>query len=291
MSIAAKVLRRVASKTTAAVNQVYFSVAPSKLECNLCGYKANTFLNDGAWHKGTRCPKCGSAVRQRLLWAALQRLDQVSADKVVKGKRVLHFAPEGCLRKALGSIAGDYKTADLFAEGYYYRVDYKIDITDMPSVPDGDFDCVIACDVLEHVNDDGKALREIHRVLKPGGYCILTVPQKDNLAQTLEDPSIVDPAERERVYGQRDHLRIYGDDFADMVSRAGFEVLAVDESFFDKESGEKNVLFPPDPPGEPSRDQSPQGVLRQEALASVDARQPLEDLRAPHHEPSVDLRG
>ena len=80
-------------------------------------------------------------------------------------------------------------------------------------VPDNSFDLVIACDVLEHVADDSEAMSEIYRVLTDNGYVILTVPQEDNLSNKLEGPTITEPDERKRIFGQNDHLRIYGDDF------------------------------------------------------------------------------
>jgi hypothetical protein len=85
----------------------------------------------------------------------------------------------------------------------------------------------------------------MHRILADGGYCVLTVPQKDNLAITYEDLSITDPKEREKVFGQFDHLRIYGNDFVDMLEQSGFKVTVVNEGDFDMDLARKYVLFPP----------------------------------------------
>lgn len=203
-------------------------------------------MSSDSWHLYSKCLKCGSGVRQRLLWAALSSLDEVSLSKVIKNKSVLHFAPEDVLRDRIRDNSSSYKSADFLAEGYDYKdIDLNIDMSNMKQIKDGQFDCVIACDVLEHVPDHIGAMREANRVLKKGGYCILTVPQKDHLDKTIEDLTTNDPKEREMKFGQRDHLRIYGDDFVQILSNAGFEVTAVDETFFDKETVQKFVLFPP----------------------------------------------
>jgi SAM-dependent methyltransferase len=167
-------------------------------------------------------------------------------EKLIRGKRVLHFAPEGILTNLIKDQASTYETADFLTEGYAYdRIDHNIDISDMKEIGSGSFDCVIACDVLEHVPDHMKGIREMHRILADGGYCVLTVPQKDNLAITYEDLSITDPKEREKVFGQFDHLRIYGNDFVDMLEQSGFKVTVVNEGDFDMDLARKYVLFPP----------------------------------------------
>lgn len=227
------------------VHQFFFTFAKSSVECNICNCKDSRMSSDG-WHLYSKCFKCGSGVRQRLLWASLSQLEAVSLARVIRNKNVLHFAPEDVLRDLIKNNSASYKSADFLAEGYDYNdIDLNIDMSNMKEVRDEEFDCVIACDVLEHVPDHLAAMREANRVLKKGGYCILTVPQKDNLAKTIEDLTITDPKERELKFGQRDHLRIYGNDFDQLLSNAGFEVLAVDETFFDKETVRRFVLFPP----------------------------------------------
>jgi SAM-dependent methyltransferase len=227
------------------IHQLYYGFAESKVECNICHCKDNRMSSE-TWHKYSMCLKCGSGVRQRLLWAALLKLDEVGINKIIKNKAVLHFAPENVLRDLIRDHSASYKTADFLAEGYDYKdIDLNIDMSDMKEVKDAQFDCVIACDVLEHVPNHLAAIRETNRVLKKGGYCILTVPQKDHLEKTLEDLTITDPKERERKFGQRDHLRIYGNDFVQILTDAGFDVTAVDETYFDPETVQRNVLFPP----------------------------------------------
>jgi SAM-dependent methyltransferase len=97
---------------------------------------------------------------------------------------------------------------------------------------DGAFDALLCHHVLEHVPDDRAAMRELRRVLRPGGWAILQSPIRSRLEATLEDPAVTDPRERERLFGQRDHLRQYGRDYADRLRAAGFEVRA--ERFFDE---------------------------------------------------------
>jgi len=145
-------------------------------------------------------------------------------------------------------LASSYKTADFLADGYansYGKIDYQLDISNMDKIKDNQFDCLIACDVLEHVYDDKRALQEVFRILDSNGICIFTVPQKDNLQETYQDLSITDPKEREKAFGQFDHLRIYGNDFISMMEEAGFTALQIDELAFKKKIRERNVLFPP----------------------------------------------
>jgi predicted SAM-dependent methyltransferase len=237
--------RDAAKKPFLAVSQAYYSIAGNKVECNLCHQKANRFKSN-PWHKFTNCPNCGSAVRNRLMYAALTDLDEFNEKKLIDGKRVLHFAPEQGLRSILRKKAGKYLTADYLTEGYDYGdIDYNLDITDMKKIGDKSIDCLIASDVLEHVYNVKNGLSEIHRVLADGGWCILTVPQKDHLDKTIEDITLTDPKERERLFGQDDHFRIFGFDFKDMMEDAGFKVSVIDEQFFDKDKVERYVLFPP----------------------------------------------
>jgi SAM-dependent methyltransferase len=165
---------------------------------------------------------------------------------IIEGKNVLHFAPEIILSNIIKQYAKTYKTADYLAKGYSYKnIDFNIDISDMPNIEDESFDCVIACDVLEHVPNHINGIKEAYRILKKGGHCIFTVPQRDNLKVTHEDLSINNPKEREKAFGQIDHWRIYGDDFCSIMQKCGFAVTAINESNFSKDVAERNVLFPP----------------------------------------------
>jgi len=135
-----------------------------------------------------------------------------------KEKRVLHIAPEECLEGRLKARLGDgYVTADLLDP----RAMVQMDITDI-QYPDESFDAIYCSHVLEHVQEDRQALKEFHRVLKRGGWAIVLVPI--TAERTCEDCSIADPSERERVFGQEDHVRRYGPDYLYRLREAGFEV-------------------------------------------------------------------
>lgn len=210
------------------------------VECPLCAYQG-TRLADGNWHVRSICPQCRAETRHRLLAAAITQLPEHDYRKLLAGKRVLHFAPEKIMGAFVRRYAGRYATADLLRRD----VDLQLDISSMPEIADGSYDCCIACDVLEHVPDDRRALRELHRVLAPGGVAIITVPQQDHAAATYEDPTITSRAERTRAFGQHDHVRIYGDDVVERMQAAGFEVEVVDDTSFDPAAVERYVLRPP----------------------------------------------
>jgi len=226
-------------------NKIYFAFVKSKIECNICHYKANKLSSD-FWHLYTKCPNCGLGIRGRLILATFEHIEDFSFKKIIEGKSILHFAPEKPLRNLIKQHTKSYKTADLLTEGYFYgKLDYNIDISNMPVIEDESFDCVIACDVLEHVPDHIKGIKEVYRILKKGGHCIFTVPQRDHLKITYEDLSITNPSDREKAFGQFDHLRIYGDDFSSFLENCGFKVTLIDANSFQKEVAERNVLFPP----------------------------------------------
>jgi len=107
-------------------------------------------------------------------------------------------------------------------EGYYYsRMTNLIDITNLP-FEDDIFDAIICSHVLEHIQNDKKAISELFRILKPGGFAILQVPISKILETTFEDPSVILPEERKKIFGQFDHVRIYGQDFKTRIEEAGF---------------------------------------------------------------------
>ena len=134
---------------------------------------------------------------------------------------MLHFAPEPALLKPMERIPGlDYLTADLDPS----RAMVRVDITDI-QFEGNRFDALYCSHVLEHVPDDRRAIRELLRVLKPGGWALFMVPIKRD--RTYEDPGITDPAERERIFGQHDHVRAYGPDFLDRLTEAGFHARAM----------------------------------------------------------------
>ncbi len=117
----------------------------------------------------------------------------------------------------------EYITTDLNSP----IADVKADICDLP-FSNNEFDFIICNHVLEHIPDDTKAMQELYRILKPGGLAILQVPYNSDLEKTFEDDSITDPKERARIFGQYDHVRVYGMDYFEKLRSIGFKVEAVD---------------------------------------------------------------
>ena len=133
---------------------------------------------------------------------------------------MLHFAPEWCLEQRLRKLGGvRYVTADLDPD----KGELQLDITRL-ELADNSFDAILCSHVLEHVEDDGAAMGELHRVLAPGGWAIVMVPLDLGRSETYEDPSVRGPQERERLFWQFDHVRLYAPDIAQRLESAGFSV-------------------------------------------------------------------
>jgi SAM-dependent methyltransferase len=165
------------------------------------------------------CPRCKSHDRERLLYLFIRN----ETDLLRDGGRVLHMAPEPQMSRVLRNCPKiQYISADLFDKAAMMPAD----LLDLP-FRNKWFDAVICNHVLEHVDDDRQAMRELHRVLKPGGWAILQVPIALKLLQTIEDPSVKDEQERIRRFGQRDHVRMYSPlDYPERLRQRGFEVSA-----------------------------------------------------------------
>jgi SAM-dependent methyltransferase len=188
--------------------------AGNEVACPCCGGTFRAFRLDGR-----ACPRCGSLERARLLCLYFER----HPESLRAGTRLLHFAPEYSLTRVFRDREGlDYVTADLDSP----LADDQVDITRLP-YEDASFDATLCCHVLEHVPDDRTAIKELWRVLRPGGWAIVMVPVDENLEATFEDPSVTEPAERQRVFGQHDHVRLYGRDLPGRLGETGFSV-AVD---------------------------------------------------------------
>lgn len=180
-----------------------------------------------------------SLERHRLFWLYLKNKTSFFSAKL----KVLHFAPEQAFYKKFRKMGNlDYTTTDLNSP----IADVKADICDLPFA-ENEFDFIICNHVLEHIPNDLKAMKELYRVLKPGGTAILQIPLKAKLKHTFEDDSITDPKERARIFGQYDHVRVYGMDYFDKLKSVGFKVEVVDYTQeFSEEEIEKFRL----PPGE-----------------------------------------
>lgn len=177
----------------------------------------------GAGRRPGGCFKCGSTDRERLMYVYLQKKLKLFDNG--KDKKVLHIAPEKNLSKKLLDYGLDeYVCGDLFTEGYTYPSHVRnMNVLNIP-FQEGYFDIVICNHVLEHIPKDHDAMKELYRVLKKGGKAILQVPISKIMVKTFEDFSITTPEEREKVFGQFDHLRIYGQDYTDRLGSVGFNV-------------------------------------------------------------------
>ncbi len=165
-------------------------------------------------------PSTLSLERHRLMWLFLQE----ETDFFTVQKKVLHMAPEQCFLSIFRKQKNlDYTTADLYSP----IADVKADICNLP-FDDATFDVVFCNHVLEHIVDDTKAMQELYRVLKSGGMGIFQVPQDLSREKTFEDDTIIDKKERAKIFGQYDHVRVYGRDYFDKLRSIGFTVDEVD---------------------------------------------------------------
>ncbi|TAK40071.1 MAG: class I SAM-dependent methyltransferase [Lysobacteraceae bacterium] len=170
------------------------------------------------------CPLCGSTDRERHLRLYLEETGMAAT---FAGKRVLHFAPERRLTPWIASLLpSEHLLADLYPEDVAVR---RLDLEQMP-FPDGYFDVVIANHVLEHVAHLDLAVMQIARVLKVDGWAILQVPWARTLATTIEDPSVTSSAARRELYGQEDHVRLFGADVFERIGRFGLSAEPVSHS-------------------------------------------------------------
>lgn len=196
----------------------------------------------GKQRENALSPGTLSLERHRQMWLYLKNETKFFTENI----KVLHIAPEQEFLRRFKKMKNlDYISADLFSP----IVDIKADILDLP-FPDEEFDVVICNHVLEHIENDGKAMSELFRVMKKGGWGIFQVPMKNTLDKTYEDFSIKDPKERQKHFGQYDHVRWYGMDYFDRLKKAGFEaeINYYSQNFSDEEIRKyalnKNEILP-----------------------------------------------
>ncbi|MFL9845522.1 class I SAM-dependent methyltransferase [Flavobacterium rhizosphaerae] len=171
----------------------------------------------GTQRNNVLSPSTLSLERHRLLWLYLKN----ETDFFSAPHKVLHFAPEQAFYKRFRNMNNlDYTTTDLYSP----LADVKADICNLP-FKDNEYDIILCNHVLEHIPDDTKAMQELYRVLKPGGMAILQIPQDLSRENTFEDNSITDPKERAHIFGQYDHVRVYGRDYFDKLRSIGFTVV------------------------------------------------------------------
>lgn len=180
-------------------------------QCNICRYHGHFKTHGFPFRLDARCPQCQSLERHRLMkmWFD-ENKDRLSS------MSVLHFAPEPAVTSFVKPSVSKYLTTDL--DPLLGEVVLNIEAIDMP---DASFDLVICSHVLEHV-DDAKALREMHRILRPAGIALLMTPVIEGWAETYENSAIASPQDRALHYGQRDHVRYFGADIRSRIKAAGF---------------------------------------------------------------------
>lgn len=189
--------------------------AGKAVECPCCGKTASRWLSLGD-DPDRVCPRCSSAGRHRLLALHLKERTRYFDARM----RVVHFAAEYCMMDRFARMPNlDYVAADLDPP----RGGIRLDLTAI-DLPADSVDMVICSHVLEHVLDDQLAMREMRRIIRPGGQALIMVPVDQNRADTYEDPSILTPAARLAAFNQEDHVRIYGRDFTERLRAAGFSV-------------------------------------------------------------------
>ena len=219
------VLQRVAEWIVPVVGLLYLGKGK---QCPLCGCQRRKFMPYGyvSPRENALCPNCLSLERHRLLWLWLVRESDIGRGAMALPK-MLHIAPEVALmrkfRKMYASTPDRYVTADLESP----LADMHFDVQQIPLAKES-FDAIICNHIMEHVEDDGKALRELYRILRRGGWGVILSPVDLEREKTFEDDTITDPAERTRIFGQYDHRRIYGRDYAARLREAGFEVYDID---------------------------------------------------------------
>ncbi len=239
-------------------NKIFALINPGKkVYCLYCkktyrkflheGVKAKVFktytVAGGGYKKNVQCPNCYSVDRSRLLYLFFQLRTEVFQKKT----HILHISPNKeiakvlCEGKTISHVCGTIEPEQYMEFNPVYLDVQKIGFEDHT------FDVLICCHVIEHVDHDDVAMREIHRVLKPGGFAILQVPLALNLEKTLEDKTLKTDKERKRAFGQVDHNRLYGLDYFDKLKNAGFRVVRdnpFQNKWLSKEELERHRLDP-----------------------------------------------
>ncbi|MFM7662522.1 MAG: class I SAM-dependent methyltransferase [Bacteroidota bacterium] len=201
----------------------------SNVECPVCERKFSKFLSYGSYvaHRdNVLCPYDLTLERHRLMWLYLKNESNFfTAEKL----DVLHIAPEQCFHSKFKVQKNlNYVTGDLVSP----LADLHFDLHQIP-LEDNRFDVVFCNHVMEHVDDPNQCMKELFRVMRPGGWAIMQVPQDMSRETTYEDRSIIDPAEREKHFWQKDHLRLFGKDYPNWLEKVGFtiEIFNVQKNF------------------------------------------------------------
>lgn len=201
------------------------------VECPICNSSFKLFGEFGANNRpNAECHNCGSLERHRLIYLFMSKSLQIF-DSTISDYKLLHIAPEEVFYDKFDTNQRiSYVPCDLYPELYVYGGETKIKKVDITSIPfeDGSFDFILCNHVLEHIPDDHLAMSELFRVLTDGGSGIFQVPIDYSRQQTYEDWSITSPEERVKAFGQKDHVRWYGQDYKDRLKKVGFTVDEID---------------------------------------------------------------
>ena len=193
--------------------------------CPICEEGYSRFLPGPYKIKSNvKCPGCSSLERHRLLWLYLKSKQNILTSKI----NLLNISPDYATQTKLKNLANiNYKSINLKSS----LAMYNEDLTNL-SFKDNSFDAILCYHVLEHIEDDLKAISELYRILKPEGWAILQTPIDNDKEETYEDFTITSPAERKKIFGQEDHVRIYGRDYFLKLIKAGFTV--TEDAFVNK---------------------------------------------------------
>ena len=203
---------------------IAFSLKGDKFTDPIDGKSFRKFLpyGYGKQRENALSPSTLSLERHRLMWLFLRDdTDFFTSKEKIK---TLHIAPEQCFLDLFRKQTNlEYITSDLESP----IADVKADICNLP-FDDNSFNVVFCNHVLEHIMDDTKAMQELYRVLKKGGFGIFQIPQDLSREKTFEDNTITNRTERAEIFGQYDHVRVYGRDYFNKLRSVGFEVDEID---------------------------------------------------------------
>lgn len=215
-------------------NKIFGLINPGKkVYCLYCKKTFRKFIHEGVkspifkkykvagggYKLNVQCPNCNSVDRSRLLYLFFQMRTEIYK----KPTKILHISPNKEIANVLVGPTITQVVGSIEPEQYIEYHPLTLDVQKM-NLDDNTFDVVICCHVIEHVDDDDMAMREIYRVLIPGGFAVLQVPLAINLEKTIEDKTLKTDKERKLAHGQVDHVRLYGLDYFEKLKRAGFSV-------------------------------------------------------------------
>lgn len=213
------------------LKRFYLSIGSSKV-CPICGWTGHSFLKRSYLYKPALtsiCPCCESSERHRFAYLALKEV------LIGKYEKTLHIAPERCIEPWLRTISKEYLSADLCLPIAMQHMD----ITNLP-FKENAFSLIWCSHVLEHIDNDNKAISELYRVLRPSGIAVVMVPIYGD--STYEDTQIKTPEERLRHFKQKDHVRLYGLDIRKRFEEVMFIVNLISTTTFSKDEKSRYML-------------------------------------------------